>query len=204
MSQTGEQPIPPERSVSWELKRMDILKKAATTFSEEGYHETSVGSLAASMRVSKPVLYYYAKNKDDLLFQCGEVARDELRQAMDSALRLKISGMGRVRRFFSAYVEIMCSAFGRCLTLVEPRALSPEARSKDAATRRELEGGVRQMIIEGQADGSVGACDPVLATRAIFGAFNGIPRWFNPEGALRAHDVADSYIDLFVRGMGRG
>jgi AcrR family transcriptional regulator len=183
---------------------MDILRKAALAFAEDGYHQTSVNSLASRLRVSKPVLYYYAKNKDDLLYQCGDVARNALKDAVGDASNLRISGMGQLRRFFTAYAEIMCGDFGRCLALVDPQALSSEAREKDAATKRGIEASVRQMIRDGQADGSIGSCDPVLAARAIFGAFNGIPRWFQADGRLKPKDIADGYIDLFVNGIGRG
>lgn len=182
---------------------MEILRRAALEFAEDGYHQTSVSSLAARLRVSKPVLYYYAKNKDDLLFQCGRVARDALQEAIDDATRAKLCGIDKIRLFFTKYAEIMCGDFGRCLALVDPKALAPIARGKDAMARRELEEAVRQMIREGQEDRSITACNPVVASRALFGAFNGIPRWFHTDGTLKAKDVADSYIDLFVTGMGR-
>jgi len=192
------------RAAAFEAKRLDILRSAALAFAEDGYHQTTVNSLASRLGVSKPVLYYYAKNKDDLLFQCGAIAREQLRDAIESTYRTKISGVGKIRRFFSTYTEIMCGDFGRCLALVDHRALGPETREKDVAERRRLEEAVRQMIIDGQTDGSVSDCNPTLAARAIFGAFNGIPRWFRPGGEFNAAEVAEAYIDLFVTGMGRG
>jgi TetR/AcrR family transcriptional regulator, cholesterol catabolism regulator len=192
-----------DRSTSYETRRMDILHKAALAFAEYGYHQTSVNSLAARLGVSKPVLYYYAKNKDDLLYQCGKVARDALQEAIDDATRIKARGLDKIRRFFAKYAEIMCGDFGRCLALVDRKALSPTARKKDALARRELEEALRTMIREGQADRSIVMCDPVLTARALFGAFNGIPRWFRADWALKAKDVADGYMDVFVMGLGR-
>jgi AcrR family transcriptional regulator len=192
-----------DRSTSYEIRRMDILHKAALAFAEYGYHQTSVNSLAARLGVSKPVLYYYAKNKDDLLYQCGKVARDALQEAIDDASGSRIRGLDKIRRFFAKYAEIMCGDSGRCLALVDRKSLSPAARKKDALARRELEEALRSMIREGQADRSIVMCDPVLTARALFGAFNGIPRWFRADGALKAKDVADSYMDVFVMGLGR-
>lgn len=188
---------------AFEAKRMEILHKVAIVFAEDGYHQTSVNSLAERLQVSKPVLYYYAKNKDDLLFQCGQVAREELSEAMEDTSTTQLSGMGKVRRFFAKYAEIMCGDFGRCLVLVDRNALSPETAEQDAFHRRRIEKAVQQMIVDGQADGSIGPCDPALTARALFGAFNGIPVWFHRDGGLAARDVADTYLDLFVNGMGR-
>lgn len=202
--ESSPDPALTEKSPAFETKRMEILRQCALAFAEEGYHQTTVSGLAARLGVSKPVLYYYAKNKDDLLFQCGEIARDALRDAMRSADRSRISGMGKIRHFFMAYAEIMAGDFGRCLALSDIRSLSPEMRCKDAATRREIEASVCNLIQEGQQDGSVARCNPVLAARALFGAFNGIPRWFRHAGEFSAKEVAETYIDLFVTGLGRG
>jgi AcrR family transcriptional regulator len=183
---------------------MDILRRVALVFAEDGYHQTSVNSLAARLGVSKPVLYYYAKNKDDILFQCVNVARNALQEAIDDATRGKMRGIDKIRRFFSTYAQIMCGDFGRCIALIDRKALSPAARKRDALARRELEEALHNMIREGQSDQSIRPCDPVLTARALFGAFNGIPRWFHAEGKLKAKDVADGYMDLFAAGIGRG
>jgi AcrR family transcriptional regulator len=183
---------------------MEILHKAALVFAEDGYHQTSVNTLAARLGVSKPVLYYYAKNKDDILFQCVSVARDALQEAIDDANRGKMRGLDKIRRFFATYAEIMCGDFGRCIALLDRKVLGPAARKRDALARRGLEEALHKMIREGQSDKSIAACDPVLTARALFGAFNGIPRWFHVDGALLPKDVADGYMNLFARGIGRG
>lgn len=182
---------------------MDILRQAAVVFAEEGYHQTSVGSLAEKLGVSKPVLYYYAKNKDDLLFQCCLVARDELDRAIVETNQTRLSGMGKIRRFFSIYSRIMGSDFGRCYVLVDVRALGSGTRERETAGRRALEIAVRAMIAEGQVDGSMRPCDPVVTARVLFGAFNGIPRWFHADGGLSVEDVAERYMDVLITGIGR-
>lgn len=192
-----------DRTEVYEAKRMDILRRSALAFAQDGYHQTSVNSLAVRLGVSKPVLYYYARNKDDLLFQCCLVARNQLITAIEGTNQTRLSGMGKIRRFFSIYADIMAGDFGPCYVLVDIRALGPATREKEIAGRRGLEDAVRKMIGEGQKDGSIRACDPVIAARALFGAFNGIPRWFKASGDLKASDVAEAYIDLFMSGMGR-
>jgi AcrR family transcriptional regulator len=193
----------PDRAATYERRRMEILRQVALEFAKDGYHQTSVNSLATRLGVSKPVLYYYAKNKDDLLFQCGKVARGALQEAMDEAKRANIRGIDKIRRFFGKYAEIMCGDFGRCLVLIDRKALGPAARKKDAQARRGLEDAVRAMISEGQADGTIVSGDRVMMTRALFGAFNGIPHWYHADGPLTAKDVADSYLDLFIAGLGQ-
>ena len=49
-------------------KSLQILAAAAKIFNERGYHSTSVADVAQELGVSNPFIYYYLKNKDDILF----------------------------------------------------------------------------------------------------------------------------------------
>lgn len=193
----------PARGPGFEARRMEILRGAAILFAENGYHETSVNMLSERLGVSKPVLYYYAKNKDDILVQIGQISLDMLRAAMGRAQKAQLSGVGKLRHFFTAYTEIMCSDFGRCFAFVDQKVVSAEARAENSLGRRVIEAAIREIIVEGQSDHSIAQCSPEFASRALFGAFNAIPRWFKEGGEFDAREVAEVYIDLFVTGLGR-
>jgi AcrR family transcriptional regulator len=195
---------PAAKGPGWEAKRMEILRASARIFADQGFKETSVNELSERLGVSKPVLYYYAKNKEDILFQIWQISREQLGLAISRAQKSQLSGIGKLKRFFGTYTEIMCSDFGRCFVLVNRNSLSPEALDNDTAGRRQMEAAVRDMIAEGQEDGSIARCNPALAARALFGAFNNIPSWFHEGGEFDASDVAGAYMDIFITGLGRG
>jgi AcrR family transcriptional regulator len=53
-----------------ELRRKELILKAATTlFADQGYSGTSVKQIVEMAGVTKPTLYYYFKNKEDLYMQ---------------------------------------------------------------------------------------------------------------------------------------
>jgi len=62
-----------------EAKRHAVLQAAAQLFNERGFHATSLDDIAARLNVTKPTLYYYVKNKDEILLQC-------VRQGLDMML----------------------------------------------------------------------------------------------------------------------
>ena len=53
-----------------ELKRDAVLQTAAHLFLEHGYQKTSLSLLAARLKITKPALYYYFKNKEEILAEC--------------------------------------------------------------------------------------------------------------------------------------
>src|SRR5262245_24668651 len=50
------------------LKRDAVILAAARAFRARGYHNTSLDDLAASLKVTKPTLYLYVRNKEAMLF----------------------------------------------------------------------------------------------------------------------------------------
>jgi len=187
---------------SREAKRLGILKAAARIFNERGYHQTSVADVAEALGVSKPFLYYYLKNKDDILFECLRIATEELHRMLDSVHAADLSGWDLLVRLLRGYAQVMTTDFGICLIRnTAPGFLSPQARDKLWTGRRRLNSEVERIIAQGIADGSIRSCDPKIASFALFGAFNWISFWYRDDGPLNAQAIADYYINLFARGI---
>ena len=188
-----------------ETKRLSILKAAARIFNERGFHQTSVADVAEALGVSKPFLYYYLKNKDDILFECSRIATEQLHAVLDEARSAKLSGWERLRVLLRGYAQVMTTAFGICLIRnTAPGSLPLAARRKLWAGRKRLNSEVERIIAQGMADGSIRSCDPRMVTFALFGAFNWITFWYRENGPLNADTIADYYIALFARGIAVG
>ena len=71
-----------------EVKREAVIRAAARAFDERGYHHTSLDDIAADLGVTKPTVYYYVANKEQLLFECFLAGLTPIREAFHSAERL--------------------------------------------------------------------------------------------------------------------
>ena len=73
-----------------------MIQAAARAFKERGFHNTSLDDIAAALDVTKPTIYYYVANKEQLLFECFvaglEPIRAALREAKSSRTRRRASG----------------------------------------------------------------------------------------------------------------
>src|SRR5438046_4229410 len=58
--------------------RVDIMKSAAKAFRRLGYHGATVEQIAAALHMKKGNLYYYFKNKEEILFACHQYSLDRL------------------------------------------------------------------------------------------------------------------------------
>lgn len=183
-------------------KSQMILRAAAKIFNERGFHSTSVAEVADALGVSKPFLYYYVKNKDQMLFECSRIATDELHAILDEARKADVNAWEHLVLIFKGYAQVMTSDFGVCLIRnTAPGTLPDGIREKLWVGRRRLNREVERVIAQGIADGSIRQCDPITLSFAIFGAFNWITYWFREKGPLSPDDIADRFLEVFAHGV---
>ncbi len=183
-----------------ELKRMAILRVAAQAFNRAGFRQTSLTDLAAELNVTKPTLYYYVKNKDDILKGILEMAMTELRIVIQEH-PLEMNGLERLRHFTQQYATVMTDDFGACLILTRVSALETKFRDQYHTASREVFLAVRQMIAEGVADGSISPCDPKYTASALLGTLNETVYWFLVEGKESPEEAAQQFFTVFERGL---
>ena len=58
------------------IKQSALYHAAAQAFLKNGYHGTTLDDIAAALGVKKATLYYYVRNKQELLVQCHMAASD--------------------------------------------------------------------------------------------------------------------------------
>ncbi|MET0428403.1 MAG: TetR/AcrR family transcriptional regulator [Microvirga sp.] len=195
---------PADRTRERALKRDAVLRAAAQAFNENGFHKTSLDDVAERLNVTKPTIYYYVKNKDQILFECVRIGLERLEEASAEIETTGVSGLGRLVALWRAYVQIVTEDFGRCLILVGEDPLPPETRKELRALKARIDLRFRAAMAEGIRDGSIRPLDSKIASFAAAGALSWIARWYDPNGPLGPAELADMIIDLLVRGVAGG
>ena len=185
-------------------RRVEILNSAASAFRRRGYHGASMGEIARALRMTKGSLYYYFKNKEEILFFCHDYSLDILLELLE---RVEQSGGGpaaRLRELVESFVHhILDDLRGTALTL-DFQALSPALLRRVIAKRDRFDRGVRRLLQEGMDAGVFADGDPKLLTFAILGAVNWIPRWFDPTGPASSEEIGRVFADYVVAGLRPG
>ncbi|HEX4882269.1 MAG TPA: TetR/AcrR family transcriptional regulator [Porticoccaceae bacterium] len=187
----------------YELKRAAILRTAGRLFNQKGFRETSLNDLADELQVTKPTLYYYVENKEDILFQCLHTAIIELLDKTDTILDSANTGIEKLTDFIHLFISVFDDEFGRCLARPGPEPLSDKYLDQIEPLYVRLDASMREMIDDGIADGSMRACNAKITAFTLFGAINWMTRWYQPEGEMTTRQVADEMARLFVHGLAR-
>jgi TetR/AcrR family transcriptional regulator len=182
-------------------KRVEILKCAAAAFRRRGYHGASVDEIASALEMTKGNLYYYFRNKEDILYACHDYSLTLILGIMDEIRAEPIPADDKLRKLIVAFVHLIIDELhGTALTL-DLQALSPRLLKKVVARRDQFDRGLRAIIQEGIAQGLFAPADPKLVAFAIMGAVNWIPKWYAPEGAKSSEEIGRAFAGYLLAGL---
>src|SRR3546814_5684338 len=116
-----------------------VLVAAVRMFNERGFHATSLDDVAASLGVTKPVIYHYLGNKDQVVFECVRIGLAQLREAAEAARAAPGTGLDRLKAFLRRYAVINMEAFGKCIIRTGDEVLSTESRQNFRAPQKEID-----------------------------------------------------------------
>src|SRR5262245_4160507 len=190
----------PRNRESYDATRIDIMKAAANAFRRLGYHGATVEEIASALQMKKGNLYYYFKNKEEILFACHQYSLDQLTNLLEEVQASGASADEKLRRLIVAFVHTILDELHGTALFLDLEALTP-AHLKAVILRRDrFEHGVRDVLKEGMTDGVFAGGDPKLLAFALFGAVNWIPRWFSPHGAATSQEIGERFADYLITG----
>jgi AcrR family transcriptional regulator len=190
-----------ERQHDREVKREAVIRAAAHAFNHKGYHNTSLDDIAAALEVTKPTVYYYVTNKEQLLFECFVAGVEQIRAGFREARNLDVPARERLNVVLRNYATAVASEFGWCMVRVEDQDLSPDMSSHIKAMKSEIDQDIRRLIREGVQDGSIHPCDPKMTAFALAGSLNWIAHWYRENQSMTAAEIADAFITVFDNGL---
>ena len=190
-----------ERARQREIKRDAVILAAARAFRLRGYHNTSVDDLAALLNVTKPTIYHYLDNKEEILFECFRTGLDQIKSAFDEVRDSNTPAIERLTAVMRKYAEAITSEFGWCMVRAEDQDLSPVMSRRINALKSQIDRGIRALITDGIADGSISPCDPKMTAFALAGAMNWIAHWHRADAELTPDQIADRFLSTFVSGL---
>lgn len=178
---------PFDREKQFSAKRRSVILAAGQAFRRQGYHNTSMTQIAASLGLTKPALYYYVRNKEEVLYECHLTAYD----AMDEILSVKRPEALALDRLEALYIDFVKMLTGSGVSLLTDVNSLGDDNKRDVLERRgKIERKIIRLVKEGQKDGSIRAGDARLHVFFFMGALNWLNAWYDASGRLKGEDIA--------------
>ena len=184
-------------------RRREILDAAARVFYEKGYEAASTRDIADSVGLLKGSLYYYIESKEDFLFEIIKEQHEGAMAALDGVRETEGDALVRMAALIDTHIDFFTSNFmASVIYFREVRSLSPERQEAVRAAGEAYLDFVRELIRQGQREGTIDAQIDVRATSlGIVGMLNSMALWYHESGRLTAHSIAKQFASLVVSGL---
>lgn len=181
-----------------------ILQTALEIFEQEGYHGTSIRTIAGRAGISIALIYYHFASKEEILrtlmlrvtndlLHALEAARDDA--GSDPAARLAALARAHVRFHTGRQAE---SFVGN----TELRSLGPESLTEVMAARDAISALYKEVIAEGLEDGSFHTANPAEANLAILTMCTAVAGWYRKGGPQSPEELSETFAGFALSLLG--
>ncbi|MBB4689208.1 TetR/AcrR family transcriptional regulator [Amycolatopsis jiangsuensis] len=195
-------PRPPGHGPGYEVKRQEIIDKAAALFAKQGYAATGIAELGEVVGLAKGALYYYIGSKENLLV---EIQDRVLGPLLTSARRIAALDEDPVLRLRLLSETLLGNILERLdhIWVYEHdyRHLRGANRSRLLRQRREFEKIVLDLLVAAMETGALRQLDPRLAMLQFLNLHNHTYQWARPGGGWDAAFLSREYCATLIAGF---
>lgn len=184
----------------FESQRDKILKAAATCFNQKGFSGTSLKDVSRHLGLTDAALYYYVKNKEELVYQCYLRAAELGREAMERGVAEGANGLEQAYLYIRYHVEGMVGEDGPVAIMSEIPSLRRKHRNEILDVSRRHSAAFEDILRRGIEDGSIAPCDVRMTGNAIMGSINWIPKWYHGKASM-AREIGEAFPSILTRGL---
>jgi len=190
-----------EPDLGKETKRNNIRDIAARVFAKNGFERTTIRGIAEEGDISAASIYYYFDSKEELLYQI-------LDETMSTGLELIKNIKKKNATKKEQLVEILrmhtltAIDFDKMKLLVhEQNCLSSGHRDALKLKQKKYMSLLTKVFESLKEKDQMRDLDPKVCAFAFFGMVSWAYRWFKPDGAMSTQQLADSFTEIFTKGI---
>jgi AcrR family transcriptional regulator len=181
----------------------EILEVAAKLFREKGFKSTSMQDISKALGLEKGAIYYWIKNKDQILYLLIENEGKEFLKMINKLVKENCPPVEKLKKFIENHIKIMTENIDKSAVFFSEYKFLPEKWKKKVINfRDEYESMLIYIIKEGQDKGFLRKdVDPKLIAFAILGVINWVYIWFSPKGKYKAEEIAKNFSEIILNGI---
>jgi AcrR family transcriptional regulator len=185
-------------------RRHDLIRLAATVFSQRGYRGTTMRHIADAAGILPGSLYHHFASKEEILREVMEQSTADFVARLEEIAATDAPAGERIRTAMRERLELYGER-GTALDVVlqtDKTAIQLPAFDAMRALGHRIDRAFDRMVTSGIEGGEFRKdLDVRAASYAIIGMLNWAHRWFNPAGRLSPAELADQWAALVIAGM---
>jgi AcrR family transcriptional regulator len=183
-----------------DAKRDEILAAAAGAFRKLGVRRAGMREIAEALGLSAGNLYYYFRNKNELIYYCQDRSLDALLEVVRAA-RQQYGFRAQLGFVIEGHLRVLLGEQASGVLHLEFDDLPAPLLKKVVQKRDRYERLVRSLIADAQEGGEARPGNAKLDAFVLLGALNWAARWYRPGGGWSVDEVARHYRERLLDGL---
>ncbi|MFD0035789.1 TetR/AcrR family transcriptional regulator [Streptomyces sp. NPDC127172] len=185
-----------------EKQRREILSAAARVFARKGYETTTMVDIAKEMGVSKGILYYQFRSKQELIVATRRQASGSAADRLEEIVARPVPVTERMQAALRDLITTNFDEFARHVILITTNlGLDAEHTAIVREIERRYEHLLAGLLREGIANGSFVDADIRLTTFTLIRAGQSPAIWYRPGGTLTPEQVVSGVTEQLMRSV---
>lgn len=156
--------------------------------------------IAADLLMTKGALYYYFKNKGDLMFQCHNLVLGAAIEEQEENLQKNAAAEEILRDMIVTHIDYAIEEKETFNMILKPEQIFTEEQLAAVLDLRKFYSRLFDRIIEkGVVSGEFEVNDPLISRMIILGSMNWIQQWYQPGGRLSKEVLQKTFGDSIIK-----
>ncbi|MES3710402.1 TetR/AcrR family transcriptional regulator [Pseudomonas putida] len=179
----------------------EILSSAATLFADKGFRAITINDVAASLGYTKSVVYYYFKNKNEILWQIFNRMHQCYEDTIVGILKEDLPTDETLKKILCQHaLNVMQRKDWTAIYFRDESELEEPQRLLIRKRKREYDKMIEGVYQRGVDEGFFKPVPTHIAVSGFMGMCNWLHTWFDENGKMTAEQIAETYVDMMAGG----
>lgn len=181
---------------------LKISKEAAKLFRQKGYLETTMDNISQAAKISKGGIYYYFKNKAEVLYFILSNYMDLVLGGLEDQLSGLKTGDEKLKYLISRHIDKFCKNTNEAKNLMHEAHCLPTKFYNEILKKEREYYKVAFDILTECFNGKIEKHKLTVLTFLLFGMCNWNYSWYNTKGPITPGQLSDLICTIFLEGIG--
>jgi len=183
-----------------EKKKKEIIQSALSIIAEKGYHATTMEDVAAKLLMTKGSVYYYFKDKQDLLFKSQKMLLEQSIQNIEEIMSKELPIIEKLQKVMVVHIEFLITErTGFAMGARPDQFFAGDQLQEIISLRQKYSHCIDKLIAQGIESGYFNKVDTKIVRNIILGAMNYVIEWYSSDGSKDKNELAKSISDYLLR-----
>lgn len=179
----------------------EILSAAARLFADKGVRGVTIDDIASSLGYTKSVVYYYFKNKNQVLWEIFNMIHDTWWQDMVSIIEDRLPPDQLLAAMIKKHaLNVMDRKWWTAIYFRDQGELTEPQQKIIVDRKREYDRLFRDAYMQGVQQGVFRNIPTYIVVSGIIGMCNFTHAWYKEGGPLKPEEIADHYVMILLNG----